>query len=127
MQVDEVKEKSLDSIITDDETASKDELAKLKEKLDKQLQDLKDKEHELKSQEHAIKAHEAELAQKEKELKSMHQSDEDAAKNQEKLKMINIEEDTSVSDAEENDYTSYFRASDDSSAAASQDSVADVT
>ena len=120
MQADDVKESPIDTIITDDMVALESNLEKLKEDLKEQSEDLKEKEE-------ALKEKENKLDKQEEKLQNQNQSDTLAEEMAEKMKMIEIDEDVDSSTHEENDYTSNFKAADDSSAAASQDAVADVT
>ncbi|HIP59791.1 MAG TPA: calcium-binding protein, partial [Campylobacterales bacterium] len=126
MQVDEVKESPIDSIMTDDMIALEAKLDKAKEDLKEQSEALKEKSESLKAKEAALKDKEKEL-DKQEQQQSENQSDSLAEEMAEKMKLIEIDEDVDLSPSEENDYTSNFRASDDSSSAAAQDSVANVT
>jgi len=122
MQVDEVKETAIDTVLTDDMVALESELDKLKENLKDQSDELKEKEAALKEKEKALDKQEAQL-----QSQSENQSDSLAEEMAEKMKMIEIDEDVDSSVSEENDFTSNFKAADDSSAAAAEDATADVT
>ncbi len=143
MQVDEVKESPIESVLTDEAISLQEQLAEL----DKELED---KKASLKESSEAIEEKSKELEEKAKELETkaqeqrekVEQLQENQAKLEEALqsqsqeqeavenqkKMIQLEDVNVNPDvAEENDYNAYFRPTEDSSSSSTNVSIADVT
>jgi len=121
LQVDDIKETPIKSVVSDEIVALQQQQDKLKKELENQQQQLEEKAK-------AIEAKEKALATLEKEQEQIAQSiQESEAK--EDFKLLKIEDNVDVSSdvAEENDYNAYFRPIEDASSVASDTNKSDVT
>ncbi len=143
MQVDDVKESPVESMLTDESISLAEELAaldkqieekkaSLQEKaqaLEERAKDLEDKAKEQEAQQQDQKDMAEKLQKTQVQLEEAQQSqsqEQEQLENQKK--MIQIEDvDINPDVAEENDYNAYFKPTEDSSSSSNNTSLADVT